>query len=140
MLPDDKEIHIAEVHNLIVPMIIGDVQRNYSDFIAYLLWRIPQIMVDVVREYNEGERMPEGGQPDPPIEPEPPIVIEPEFTECKVNTWALTVRAGPDRIYKVVRYLVKGNVVKVYDYKTGWATLNSEGTEWVSSTYLTPLE
>jgi len=139
MLPNDKEVHIAEIHCLIVPMIIGDVQRNYSDFIAYLLWRIPQTMVDVVREYNEGERMPDDGSVDPEPIPDPLPIDDLEFTEAKVNAWALTVRAGPNVQYRIIRYLIKGQRVKVYDTKTGWSTINFEGTEWVSSTYLTPL-
>jgi len=139
MLPENKEIHIAELSNLIVPMIIGETQRNYSEFIAYLLWRIPQIMADVVREYNEGERIPDDEQPDPPPEPDPPLVIEPTFSEAKVTAWVLTVRQGPDKTFKIVQYKLKNDIVKVYEGKTGWSRIDPILDRWVSSTYLTPL-
>ena len=139
MLPDDKEIHIAEVHNLIVPMIIGETQRNYSEFIAYLLWRIPTIMVDVVREYNEGARMPKNGEPDLPPEPDPPIVVEPKFTEAKVTAWVLTIRQGPDKSFKIVQYKLRNDIVRVYEAKAGWSRIDPILDRWVSSTYLTPL-
>ena len=96
-------------------------------------------MVDIVREYNEGARMPDDGSVDPPIDPPDPIEIIPGFTEAKVNTWHLRVRSGPGMEYRTVRFLIKGQRVKVYDTRTGWSTINPEGTEWVGSSCITSL-
>lgn len=139
MVLDHEHSQIAEIHCLIVPMIIGETQRNYSEFIAFLLWRIPQIMSLVVREYNEGKRMPSGEQAVPVPEPDDPPLPMPKFTEAKVNAWVLTVRNGPDKSFKFVQYILKGDIVKVYETRAGWSSIDLILDRWVSSTYLTPL-
>lgn len=132
----DRPLNTAKISNLIVPMIIGRTDKDYSLFIAYLLWRIPQIMGTIVQEYNDGARSPDDLELIEPDEPEEPPEPEPEFDMAIVTAFALTVRRGPDKRFDAIGFLRRNNMVKIYSIVEGWARIDPDNQEWVSTIYL----
>ncbi len=132
----DRPLSTAKISNLIVPMIIGQTDKDYSLFIAYLLWRIPQIMGTIIQEYNDGARSPDDIELIEPNGPEEPPEPEPEFDEAIVTAHVLTVRNGPAARFHAIRYLRRNDKVKLYEYADHWAKISPDQSEWVSTTYL----
>ena len=129
----------TRLSNLIIPMIIERTGQNYSPFIAYVLWRIPQIMETIAQEYNDGARVPDDLDLLEPDEPEEPSEPEPEFDELIVTDYALTVRNGPAQRFYAIRYLRRGTMVEVYEIIEGWARISPDKQEWCSTTRLKSL-
>ena len=132
----ERPLSTAKISNLIVPMIIGQTDRDYSCFIAYLLWRIPQIMGTIVQEYNDGARSPDDPHPDPDPDPDPEPEPEPEFDEAIVTAYALFVRSGPSVRFDVVGDRDEGDVVKIYEIVENWARIDPDKSEWACTLYL----
>ena len=139
MTLDHEHMEIAEIHCLIVPIILGETTRNHSELIAFLMWRIPQIMSKAMIEFNEGERIPSGVIATPVEEPDDLVPHTRVFTEARVTAHTLTVRSGPDETFELIRYISKDDIVRVYEEKTGWSCINPIDQYWVSSFWITPL-
>ena len=132
----DRPLNTAKISNLIVPIIVGRTDQDYSLFIAYLLWRIPQIMGTIVQEYNDGARAPDDPHPDPDPDPDPEPEPEPEFGEALVTAYALNIRKGPNKHFEVVGHLFRNDMVQLYEIVEGWARINPDRQKWCSTVYL----
>lgn len=71
-------------------------------------------------------------------EPVPPAEVHPIYTAVVTARRGLFIRNAPNGLK--VGGLVYGAPVYVYKETIGWASINKDNTEWVSTTYLKKLE
>lgn len=118
---------------IVIPVIIGKPNIDYSDLTAYLMYRLVPLSLDVMVEYQQGKRVPDDEPPFPtptPIEPQDYLYK----AVCLAN--ALNIRRGPAGHYTIRGHLRSGDEVKVYNVTNGWGAIDKAETEWVYIRYL----
>jgi uncharacterized protein YgiM (DUF1202 family) len=114
-------------------MIYGDPNLNYAELVNYLRYRMLQLTIDVIKEYQEGNRVPDDyiPCPDDPT-PDPTDYLY----RAKVLAYALNVRRGPSSAYPVVTHVKEGDVITVWEMKNSWARIHKMEQGWVFSRYI----
>ena len=118
---------------VVLPTIIGDPNLDYSELSAYLMYRLVPLSLDIIKEYQQGERAPFEPKP---IDPEDPEEPKDYLYKAACLAYKLHIRRGPSGYYTSSGYLVSGQEVKVYNIENGWAAIDKEESEWVFVRYL----
>jgi len=118
---------------VVIPTIIGDPNKDYADLSAYLMYRLVPLTLDVIKEYQMGERVPGGVPPFP--KPDPPPAQD-YLYQAACLAYKLNIRRGPNSRYSLCGHLRSGDEVKVYNLVDGWAAIDKLELEWVYARYL----
>lgn len=128
-----KETVDYHISVTVIPTIIGNPNLDYSDLSAYLMYRLVPLSLDVIKEYQLGERVPEGIPPFPCPDPQEP---QDYLYKAACIAYKLHIRRGPSSSYTSRGNLVSGQEVKVYNVVNGWCAIDKAELEWVFSRYL----
>ena len=120
------------IHVIVIPVISGDPNYNYSELTAYLMYKLTPYCTDMIVEYQKGARVPWKPMPDP--EPEPPPPLDYLF-KVRVIAYHLNVRNGPGSRFSVVTTVDLNALLIVFDVASGWYAINTEKTHWIYGYY-----
>jgi len=118
---------------VVLPTIIGDPNKDYSELSAYLMYRLVPLCLDIIKEYQQGKRAPFEPKP---VDPNDPPLSQDYLYKAVCLAYKLNIRRGPASHYTTSGYLQSGDEVKVYNVKDGWAAIDKPELEWVYARYL----
>lgn len=118
---------------VVLPTIIGDPNKDYSELSAYLMYRLVPLSLDIIKEYQQGKRAPFEPKP---IDPDDPVEPQDYLYKAACLANALNIRRGPAGHYSISGHLTAGEEVKVYNLENGWAAIDKLELEWVYVRYL----
>jgi uncharacterized protein YraI len=60
----------------------------------------------------------------------------PAYPQGTITLETINVRSGPGTANKIVDHLKKGDIIKIYEEKSGWYRIDKAEQKWVTGQYV----